>query len=160
MTKVLTPDQTMFESETCYRCSGTGRYSYNQVDGSRCYGCSGQGVRLTKRGAAANQRYKALMTRAASELKIGDTVKSSRMTSDARSTFSCWAEITDIKTDDRGSVHVETFNRRFGRHTVITGQTGSFQVKGTPEERTTARDAARSYQATLTKWGKPLKRAA
>lgn len=27
----------------CERCGGCGRYSFNQVDGSRCYGCNGKG---------------------------------------------------------------------------------------------------------------------
>lgn len=27
----------------CSRCGGSGRYSFNQIDGDRCYGCNGQG---------------------------------------------------------------------------------------------------------------------
>lgn len=27
----------------CGRCGGSGRYSFNQIDGSRCYGCNGKG---------------------------------------------------------------------------------------------------------------------
>jgi len=30
--------------QICPRCLGTGRYSYNQIDGSVCYGCNGKGV--------------------------------------------------------------------------------------------------------------------
>jgi hypothetical protein len=30
----------------CSRCCGTGRYSYNQMDGDRCYGCNGRGKSL------------------------------------------------------------------------------------------------------------------
>jgi len=29
--------------ETCSRCLGSGRYSFNQIDGDRCYGCNGKG---------------------------------------------------------------------------------------------------------------------
>lgn len=27
----------------CGRCGGSGRYSFNQIDGDRCYGCNGKG---------------------------------------------------------------------------------------------------------------------
>lgn len=30
----------------CNRCGGSGRYSYNQIDGDRCFGCAGKGVTL------------------------------------------------------------------------------------------------------------------
>lgn len=33
-------------AQKCTRCNGTGRYSYNNVDGSRCYGCGGVGVKI------------------------------------------------------------------------------------------------------------------
>ena len=29
----------------CGRCGGSGRYSFNQIDGDRCYGCNGTGHR-------------------------------------------------------------------------------------------------------------------
>lgn len=44
-----------YETEVCGRCGGSGRYSYNQMDGDRCYGCGGSGNRLTKRGRAARE---------------------------------------------------------------------------------------------------------
>lgn len=34
--------------EVCGRCGGSGRYSFNQVDGDRCYGCNGVGERAAK----------------------------------------------------------------------------------------------------------------
>lgn len=37
--------------KTCTRCGGSGRYSYNQIDGSRCYGCNGHGQQLPKNRA-------------------------------------------------------------------------------------------------------------
>lgn len=30
--------------ENCGRCGGSGRYSYNQIDGDRCFGCNGKGI--------------------------------------------------------------------------------------------------------------------
>lgn len=35
-------------ASVCSRCGGTGRYSYNYVDGSMCYGCRGQKIALPK----------------------------------------------------------------------------------------------------------------
>lgn len=33
---------------TCGRCGGSGRYSFNQMDGDRCFGCKGSGQRMPK----------------------------------------------------------------------------------------------------------------
>ena len=34
--------------ETCGRCAGTGRYSWNRQDGDRCFGCGGRGEKTAK----------------------------------------------------------------------------------------------------------------
>jgi len=34
---------------TCSRCGGTGKYSYNAMDGSRCYGCGGLGSTMPRK---------------------------------------------------------------------------------------------------------------
>lgn len=39
-------DFEIVKSRGCGRCGGSGRYSYNQMHGSRCYGCSGVGSQL------------------------------------------------------------------------------------------------------------------
>ena len=49
MTKIV------YEKSTCGRCAGSGRHSFNMVDGSVCYGCAGSGEKLTKRGAEAKR---------------------------------------------------------------------------------------------------------
>lgn len=36
-------------AETCGRCGGSGRYSFNCVDGDRCYGCAGWRVSAPRR---------------------------------------------------------------------------------------------------------------
>ena len=41
----------------CPRCSGSGHYSYNQMDGTRCYGCSGTGVSIQKVRAYTEKEY-------------------------------------------------------------------------------------------------------
>lgn len=48
-----------FETTTCGRCGGCGRYSYNQMHGSTCYGCGGSGRVFSKRGAASRVAFKA-----------------------------------------------------------------------------------------------------
>lgn len=35
-------------TDVCGRCCGSGRYSWNQMDGDRCYGCGGSGKKLIK----------------------------------------------------------------------------------------------------------------
>lgn len=42
---------------TCPRCSGSGHYSYNQLDGTRCYGCGGSGVTTQKVRAYTEKEY-------------------------------------------------------------------------------------------------------
>ena len=62
----------------CYRCGGSGRYSYNPMDGDRCYGCGGSGW-VIKRGAWAKawDAYRAAVPAkqiVAGDLRVGDTV--------------------------------------------------------------------------------------
>lgn len=45
-------------AQTCTRCGGTGRYSFNQMDGDRCYGCQGRGEYAPKLDA---DLYRALV---------------------------------------------------------------------------------------------------
>jgi hypothetical protein len=68
-----------FETETCLRCGGTGKHSYNALDGDRCYGCGGKGTKFTRDAAKAHQRYHELLdtelgTRA-DEIQAGDQVR-------------------------------------------------------------------------------------
>ena len=46
-TETQTP--LLFDRQVCTRCGGTGRYSFNQIDGDRCYGCSGSGQQITRK---------------------------------------------------------------------------------------------------------------
>ena len=41
----------------CPRCSGSGHYSYNQMDGTRCYGCNGSGISIQKVRAYTEKEY-------------------------------------------------------------------------------------------------------
>lgn len=68
-----------FDTKPCSRCGGSGRYSYNQIDGDRCYGCGGAGVQLSKKGAAARKAYDeaidAVSLRPAFTVRAGDRVQ-------------------------------------------------------------------------------------
>lgn len=63
-----------FETETCGRCGGSGRYSYNQIDGDRCYGCNGRGRVLTAKAQAAHDIYSASLKVRADSLRVGDLI--------------------------------------------------------------------------------------
>lgn len=67
-----------FETAGCRRCGGSGRYSYNHLDGDRCFGCGGSGKRLTARADRARKLLETWRTRhvtvAASTLQAGDRV--------------------------------------------------------------------------------------
>ena len=63
-----------FDQETCGRCGGTGRYSFNLADGDRCYGCSGAGKKLTRAGRKAYDAFEAALTIPAKDVVVGDIV--------------------------------------------------------------------------------------
>jgi hypothetical protein len=65
---------TQLETVTCSRCGGSGEYSYCQMYGRTCFKCSGAKRIYTKRGFAAAQFLKALWSKTASELKVGDKI--------------------------------------------------------------------------------------
>lgn len=48
-----------FETGTCHRCNGSGRYSWCQMWGDTCFSCKGSGVTLTRRGAKAAAAFRA-----------------------------------------------------------------------------------------------------
>lgn len=62
-------------SQTCGRCGGTGRYSFNLIDGDRCYGCGGSGrVPMTPKGQKAIKPTAELRN-----CKVGDIIKHQRV---------------------------------------------------------------------------------
>lgn len=76
----------MKTKQTCSRCGGSGKYSFNMLDGDVCYGCRGRGFQmvdvaaLARKQAAAMQRevaasraaeqYKQAMAATKSELNL------------------------------------------------------------------------------------------
>lgn len=168
--------KTVFEKETCGRCGGCGRYSYNQMHGSTCYGCGGTGERLTKRGTAARLHYLASCTIPARDLVVGDMIDFGGVTMGG-TPYSRRAKIEDIAP----------FEQRYKSGAACSDPDAPWQIahvlhltatiKGVRNTTTTAPDAqvrkywpaeinaekvaaALEYQATLTKAGKPPKRRA
>jgi len=44
------------EKQTCPRCGGSGKYSFNLMHGSMCYGCKGTGYVMVDKAAQAKNK--------------------------------------------------------------------------------------------------------
>lgn len=138
-----------FEIDTCSRCGGSGRHSFNQIDGDRCYGCGGSGVKATKRGRAAREYYENSMRRLASEVKAGEWI--------VDSISGNWAQVKDVTID--GSYALVGDERIPFTNLVTDGCVHGFlpgskvTSVATMEERDQKRTEALAYQETLTKAG-------
>jgi len=171
---------TEFERETCSRCGGCGKYSYNQIHGDMCYGCYGKGTRLTKKGSKASEYFKELLLVDNTDLKVGDYIWY-----DSVPGFEAarWRKIVDIEEEAPnpnnhsyvGGVEIPqktTFHLDFGRDNNgrsggIGGLAKDSKSKRYPqdEEGNSTKEAFRAmkkkafdYQSTLTKQGKVAKK--
>jgi len=88
----------IYENAACFRCSGTGYYGPVCVAGGKCFHCGGQGAKLTKRGAAAQEYARSLSTVRADELKVGDTYREIGVTNGA-DVYSYWAKVERVYRD-------------------------------------------------------------
>lgn len=74
--KIVVKIGDLFDFEPCGRCGGSGRYSWNQMDGDRCYGCSGTGQRIAQAHADLYADYRetrdGLREKCAERLEAGD----------------------------------------------------------------------------------------
>ena len=147
-----------YETETCSRCSGSGRYSYNQMTGSRCFKCHGQTTVYTKRGLAARKFADELRELPVTDIKIGDRIYWGRKGALTATAISEPFNSGFGVSKDGGETFVyenECVN--------ITGQslTQRFNVN-TSVRRGWTQDMIEEvakYQDNLTKAGKPRKRA-
>lgn len=67
-----------FETTDCGRCGGSGMYGPMCIDSGRCFGCGGKGIRLSRAGKIARDRYDAIMGKMhvrIDEIKAGDRIK-------------------------------------------------------------------------------------
>jgi len=65
------PLLTAFETMTCSRCGGGGKYSYCQMYGNTCFKCHGAGKVYTKRGMAAIAYRTSLRSVPANQVQVG-----------------------------------------------------------------------------------------
>jgi len=153
MTKAL-----LFENVPCGRCGGSGRYSYNQMHGDRCYGCGGKGVKLTKRGRAAQDYLNALRSVRADEIKVGDLVLCEVLSS------ASFSRVDSIDIGNAKEQGVYSGDGQYQQVKIVTKKLISYLSpsssvrKGfTGEEKDAQVKLALAYQETLTKVGKPKK---
>lgn len=150
---------TIFETEHCSRCDGTGSYSFNG-EHSRCYKCDGKnGARaLTKRGLAAKEFYLSKLRMKAGDVRVGDVIATDRV---KQLTVVEVATVPAPGKIKRDGVWVAAPDQ-----VLITGPKMVLQLSPenivrrlpTVEERDAMHAEALAYQDTLTKAGKPRKR--
>ena len=149
---------SVFESEPCPRCGGTGKHSYNAVHRDVCYGCRGEGRRLTKRGGAAWRFYLDSITTSWGQVRVGDRLRYEDIASSYVVTVVRIEPFTDAKF--QGCVQIGLRRERDGSVFMLNVyQVGSGRVRRVPsaDEAPRLRDAALAFQASLRKDGKPRK---
>lgn len=148
----------IFEHLTCTRCGGSGKYSFNMMDGTRCYGCNGSGYMLTKRGQAAQAFLNNMRSRPVEELKVGDLVYIDF--SFQRPKF---MRVESMRRDELNTKHenwILEFPSENCAWTVTYGFGHKMRVGFTAEEKAEQVKAALEFQASLTKGGTVAKRKA
>lgn len=148
----------LFENVTCGRCGGSGRYSYNMMHGDRCYGCGGAGVKLTKRGRAAQEYLNDLRSVRADEVKVGDLVLCELLSS---SCFSAVASVEVGIAKEQGCYSGEGQYQQVKistpKLTMYLDPSNKVRKGFSHEEKEAQKALALAYQATLTKAGQPRK---
>ena len=93
--KTDTTNALIFDRQPCGRCGGSGRYSFNQMDGDRCYGCSGSGVQIVpKHRKMADEWFKAM--REVKRPVVGDLAVGDQVARDGQ-----WVAVTSITVDEQ-----------------------------------------------------------
>jgi hypothetical protein len=164
---------TVFETVTCTRCGGSGKYSYCQMYGDTCFKCGGTGKQLTKRGAAASAFLRSLRTVKASTVKFGDAVRVDGCPGFSRTTYikvdsfhtqlnSSWTcdPITHEKLTAHHHLFIEGANPKGERHGLGVFPDSDVRLVPTKAEAAEQIAKALAYQATLTKAGTVMKRKA
>lgn len=153
MTAVPTADTKLtdvLETEDCGRCGGTGHYSYNQIDGTRCYGCGGKGTRYTKRGRAARDYWRWLLTTEARFIAAGERI----WVDGGPFSRSGWKTVESVEArPGEGRIHIRV------KGGLSMGEFSDSPVLCAPKPFGIALiKAVACYQENLTKAGTPRKR--
>jgi hypothetical protein len=137
---------TAFESQVCPRCGGSGRFSFNLMDGNKCYGCHGSGRKLTKRGLRASASFSESLVTPLADIQVGGFV----YTWTHPGAPDRWHKITEVRPAG------VTFNTKSGPYAIDGTE---FKYVASESDRQAKLAAALAYQETLTKQGKPRKAA-
>lgn len=155
------PKKLLFENVTCGRCGGSGSYSYNMMHGSVCYGCNGAGVKLTKRGRAAQNFLNALRNIPVENFKVGDLILYEGLSS------AKFSKISEVVSGP-GSMFGYGENAEFPCVKIVCGEGSLVAFAGksvarkgfSGAEKEAQKALALEFQASLNKAGKALKAAA
>lgn len=140
----------MFEHKACNRCGGSGKYSFNMMDGDRCYGCGGSGFNLTKRGAAARKWLIEKRSVAARDLVVGQRIYFDMFFS------KFWADLTEVTVQENGRVKLDCI-RRGETCSIIESADTLIPIGISAERLEELQREALAYQETLTQKGEPSK---
>lgn len=154
---------TVFETETCDRCGGTGMYSYCETYGRTCFQCRGRKVALTKRGRAARQFFDESRKMLVADLKPGmwlwiDGVPGFSR-SDKYRIESIEAAPPSKQLDGTMApmVEITAVSKKGEHYGIVTYPNSKQTVLRSKAENDALIEAALIYQASLTKTGKPRK---
>jgi len=132
-----------WETETCTRCGGTGKYSSHILYGRRCFKCGGAKITLTRRGKAAHKYYHESLRTDPSKVRVGDYLFADMKNG--------WFKVKEITIEfDRFEFKCEG-GYNLGSKYPVKSTTGQ-------EELNEKVAKAQEYQSKLGKHGKVLKK--
>lgn len=166
MTSANTAPTDRIETTECSRCCGTGRYSYNQIHGSRCYGCGGSGKKRTRRGAEAFRFLEELRSKRADAFVPGDLMRYDMFTPGGSARI--FVRVTSVspskakviingKPSEAPSVTIEGEHAKLGKVRMTTSADKIIRQGFDAETKQAQLKQAIAYQATLTVKGKVSK---
>lgn len=159
--------QISFETMTCSRCGGTGKYSWCEQYRDVCFKCHGSGQVFTKRGAAAFHVFSESMRVEVSSLKVGDIIHcEATFPNCTKRWFAPIVEITEprvmgwsgLERKEWIGVDVVTEHPIHGGYSLGTPLTSKVRKGWSAEAKEAKRAEALAFQATLTKQGQPRKK--
>lgn len=154
MTEVL-----KLETEVCSRCGGCGRYSHCEMYGDTCFKCHGKGRALTRRAVAARQWLADQRKMLVRDVKPGMVIKSCGLTYNVQSIYQDDVCTSSSLRDGVMVANAPSWHIQGIKH-GLTAQ-GDHVVELIPAKTVQIEQfrAAIEYQNSLTKEGKPRKRA-
>jgi len=131
-----------YDSKTCSRCGGSGRYSFIWQLGTLCRKCLGSGKEITSIGAKARKHFEEITTMSNSEIKAGYYM----LVAPGLSTKKKWYEINEVRVKEEGKIEIVT-----NAITTLTLITGKERVVKSVEDLDKALLETREYQDKLLK---------